>query len=102
MDIHNISIVNIENVNWWRTRLDHNDPSNFMISPHTRDIYIMKNIGGNRLTSVLVIKGVTSSHMGPYWLGFSDSKNNLSNKAFLNVISNGMYICMYAYNYTCT
>ena len=92
VDFRNISMVDIENINWWRTRLDHNSPTDVIISPHTLGIDIMKNISGNRLTSVLMITGVKLSHVGPYWLGFTEDEN-LSNKAFLIVTSNGMYDC---------
>ena len=97
VDFHDISMVDMDRINWWRTRLDHNSPTDFMISLHTSGIDIMNSISGNRLTSVLMITGVKLSHVGPYWLVKDE---NLSNKAFLNVISNGMYACTQYARYT--
>ena len=94
VDFRNISMVDIENINWWRTRLDYNSPTNVVIPRHARGIDIMNSISGNRLTSVLMITSVKLVHMGPYLLRFSQDEN-LSIKAFLIVTSNGMYMLVH-------
>ena len=94
IDFHNISMVDMDRINWWRTRLDHNySPIDVMIPRHARGNDIMNSISGNRLTSVLMITDVKLVHMGPYWLGFTKDED-LSTKAFLIVTSSGTYyIC---------
>ena len=101
LDIQNVSI-STEDIGWWRKRIDQNNQNKsvpLVVNPFVTRYSVNNTLSGRRLTSVLTITKVTLSDMGPYYLGLDDAQE-LSNMAYLNIISNGMHVCMYAKDYT--
>ena len=90
VDIHNVSI-DTRNINWWRKRIDQNS-SPIKVAFTAAGHRTVNSINGYRLTSLLMITNVKSTHIGPYWLNES---RNLSDVAYLSVTPNGMYACPY-------
>ena len=91
VDMHTASI-DTEDTNWWRKRVDQNS-SPIKIAFTAFGHRTVNSINGYRLTSLLMITNVKSTHIGPYWLKFNES-TNLSDVAYLSVTPNGMYVCM--------
>ena len=95
MDILNVN-VSLVDVKWWRIRTD--QPSiNIPVNTHGLVRFSVNNsISQDTLTSALMITNVRSTDIGSYWfvLMINNELMMASNMAFLNIVPNGMYVCM--------
>ena len=93
MRFQNVSISK-EDIKWWRITTDH--ATNQWYLPirlqGTTVFNITSNISGERLTSVLIINGLRSQFIGPYWLEMANG-TQISDVAFLSIAPSGM--CIY-------
>ena len=82
----------VNDVKWKRTRTDQNRI--ITISPHNPSHTIVNTISEHTLTSVIMITGLSSAHMGPYWLEIGEDGNRtLSDVVYLSIALNGMFVC---------
>ena len=92
MRLQNVNISK-EDIKWWRIANDHaNNQKRLRIPTHgTIAFSITSNISGDTLTTILMINGLKSNFIGPYWLGM-DGDTQLSDVAFLSITPNGTYV----------
>ena len=93
MEFQNVSI-RAEDMKWWRVRTDLSSNTPLLIKENVR-FNINSTIKGGVLTSVLMINGLRSAFIGPYWFGMTDSKQHipLSDIAFLSIIPSSKCTC---------
>ena len=96
--VHVTVDLSTNNIKWWRKRIDNNSPSDEIRTQGNNVWNITNSISGEMLTSVLMITGLTSVHIGPYWLEVADGTQLImSDMAFFSIILSGTYVCISAY-----
>ena len=98
-------VMNITNVSesidvkWWRRRIDQNSGNVPIVTQGVTRLNVINSISNNndKLTSVLMITDVRVTDIGPYWCAvmITNELTMESNRAFLNITPNGMYIIKY-------
>ena len=87
--------ISIDSINWWRIRIDIGYSLPLQIRTRSNNIFsIASNISGGILTSVLMITGLRSALIGPYWVEVANG-TQLSDMAFLSIVASGTYVCIY-------
>ena len=87
--------MNVEDIRWWTIRNDHSTSGSQRLIVRTQGTTAFdttSNINGETLSSVLLINGLRSQFIGPYWLGMADG-TQLSDVGFLSIALSGM--CIY-------
>ena len=98
MEFQNVNI-SIEDIKWQRNRTDDayvNNPQ--IIRTLGSNLFsITSSISAGMLTSVLMITGLRSAHVGPYWVEVADGAQLImSAVAFLSIGPSGMtLLCVY-------
>ena len=95
MRFKNVNISK-EDIRWWRGRINQSTNKHLLIRIQGNTAFsITSNISGETLTSVLMINGLRSAFIGPYWAEMADG-TQLSDVAFLSIAPSGMcvYICI--------
>lgn len=104
--VMNVTVnMDTNNIKWWRRRIDNDSPSEEIKTSGNKLFSIANNNNGGILTSVLMINGLRSAFIGPYWVKMTDGAQ-LSEMAFLGVVQSGMYVyicvlCRYVYMCLC-
>ena len=95
--VMNVTVnISTDNIKWWRIRIDNGSPPEEIKTQGNNVFSITNSISGRMLTSVLMITGLRSAHVGPYWLKVADG-TQMSDMAFLSIIPSGTYVCISAY-----
>ena len=91
--VHVTVNISTDDIQWWRRRIDYNFPPEEVKTQGNNLFSITNNISGGMLTSVLMVAGLRSAHMGPYWLKVADG-TQMSDMAFLTIVPSGTYVCI--------
>ena len=94
--IVNVTVnISTDDIKWWRRRIDSDSSPNKIITQGNYVFNITNNISGGMLTSVLMITGLRSSHVGPYWVEVADDTQLImSDMAFLSIVLSGTHLCI--------
>ena len=79
-------IISKEDIKWWTIR----SSKRLIRTQGTNTFSITSNISGGTLSTVLMINGLRSALIGPFWLGMANG-TQLSDVAFLSITPSGMY-----------